>query len=114
MANPTLDDIVGALSASELQRMCEQGRLLFTTSSDRLIVAADEIRNALARVQSTNPLLMGLDARASARRVTKPMKHAANLQLEAARAMQSSWRLFGQLYLGKPGSPANPPFDLNG
>lgn len=111
MAN--LDDIIGAASASELQRMCDQGRLLSHSFADRIIVAADEIQLALAQVQGA-PHLLGVDMRMNAKRVTRSLRHAARLQTESARAFQGTWYRFQQLYLVRqPGTPKKS-FDVTG
>lgn len=107
----SLDDIQGAYSTSQLQTMCEQGRLLFNTASDRLSVVAAELRVNLAGLGG-NPMLLGLDSRAAARRVTRNLVHAAALQHEAARAMQACWFTYQGLYLAP--KPASNKFDVAG
>ena len=109
----TLDDIIAAHSASELQRMLEQGRLLSHDFADRIVVAADEIQVALQQITGA-PSLLGVDVRMNARRVTRSLRHAARLQTESARAFQGTWRRFQQLYLVRqPGTPKKS-FDVTG
>lgn len=111
MAN--LDDIAAAFTASELQRLCESGRLLSHDFADRIVVASDEIQLALAQTQGA-PHLLGMDARMNAKRVTRSLRHAARLQTESARAFQGTWLRFQQLYLVRqPGTPKKS-FDVTG
>lgn len=109
----SLDDITAAFTASELQRMLEQGRLLSHDFADRILVATDEIQIALTQIQGS-PNLVGLDTRMNARRVTRSLRHAARLQTESARAFQGTWYRFQQLYLiRQPGTPKKS-FDIAG
>lgn len=109
----SFDDITGAHSASELQRLCEQGRLISHEFADRIIVAADEVQIALAQIQGA-PHLLGVDVRMNAKRVTRNFRHAARLQTESARAFQAAWMRFQGLYLVRqPGTPKKS-FDING
>lgn len=109
----SLDDITAAFSASELQRMLEQGRHLSHDFADRIIVAADEIQIALGQLSGA-PHLLGIDASMSARRVTRSLRHAGRLQTESAKAFQATWYRFQQLYLVRqPGTPKRS-FDITG
>ena len=94
----TLDDIQGVYLTTELRTMCEQGRLLFNTAADRLHVVAAELTILLRRVPG-NPVLLGLDSRAVARRITRHLVRAAEYETAAAREMKNTWFAYESLIL---------------
>jgi len=98
---PTLDALQGVYSTSELRALCEQGRALFNHSADRLSVVAAELTVLLRRVPG-NPMLLGLDSRAVARRVTRHLVRAAELETAAAGEMKNTWFAY-EAYVLNPG-----------
>ena len=98
---------------SGLQRFCEGGRKQFLSAHDQLLVTADELEQAL-RTLPGHAGLFGVDTRSVARRVVKPLRHAAGLSHETAIAIQSTWRAYlglvdgplqGQRHGGKVWNP---------
>lgn len=111
MAAPTLDDMEAPYSTTEMQHLCEQGRLLFDTIYDRLSTLAVELKHNLSQIQGS-PALMGVDAKMSARRTVKPLLHAAGLSRESATSMKNAWIVYQGLYLPKAGTKSS--FNING
>ncbi|NUR25623.1 MAG: hypothetical protein HOV83_07195 [Catenulispora sp.] len=109
----TLDDIQGVYSTSELRTMCESGRLIFNTAADRLAIVSAEL-NILLRHVPGNPVLLGLDSRAVARRVTRHLVRASELQSAAARSMKDCWFAYESLVLNPSTSGAVKRFDIKG
>ncbi len=107
-----IDDIQGVYSTSELRTMCESGRQVFNVAADRLSITAAEL-NVLLRALPGNPLLLGLDSRTVAKRITRHLVRAAGLQTEAARSMKDCWFAYEALILNPPQS-ANPGFNVKG
>lgn len=110
---PTVDVLQGVYSTSELHAMCENGRQLFNICGDRLSVTAAEL-NVLLRQVPGNPMLLGLDSRAVARRITKHLVRAAELQTGAARAMKDCWFAYEGLILNPPSAPSQRAFNVKG
>lgn len=108
----SLDDVNSPYSTSEMQLMCEQGRLLFDTIYDRISTITAELKANLAAMQG-NPYLLGIDSKSAARRTVRPLLHAAGLSREAATAMKNSWIIYQGLYLPKQAG-ARSGFDVNG
>jgi len=109
----TLDDLQGVYSTTELRTMCEQGRLLFNTAADRLSVISAEL-NILLRQLPGNPVLLGLDSRGVARRITRHLVRASELETAAARAMKDTWFAYESLVLNPTTSGAVKRFDIRG
>lgn len=115
MAN--VDDIQGAYSSTELQQLCENGRLLFFTVYDRLSVTATELRQNLNNTPVTNTGngRFKTSQKQAARRVTRQMFYAAELNLEAAKAMRAAWFTFKGLYLPEEAvATGKPKFNVQG
>jgi hypothetical protein len=105
VANLNVDDLHGVYSTSELRTMCEAGRKLFSSAADRLSVTAAELAVLLRRLPG-NPVLLGLDSRATARAVTRHLVRAAALQTGAAHEMKATWFAYEQ-YILQPSSRGN-------
>ena len=84
---------------SGLQRFAEGGRKQFLGAHDQLLVTADELEQAL-RTLPGHAGLFGVDTRHVARRVVKPLRHAAGLSYETAIAIQSTWTAYMRLVDG--------------
>ena len=110
---PTADVLQGVYSTTELRQMCEGGRQLFSICADRLSVTAAEL-NVLLRQVPGNPLLLGLDSRAVARRITKHLIRAGELQVSAARSMKDCWFAYEALILNPPAAPSGRTFNVRG
>lgn len=113
---PTVDDLQSVGSSSELHTMCESGRLLFVTAYDRLAVLSAELRLALSQTPVQNPGngTFKTTSRSAARRVTRQLVYAAELQLDAAKAMRTAWFVYKGLYMPQaPVSNNKPKFDVN-
>lgn len=108
----TLDDIRGVYSSSELRALCESGRILFNTASDRLSIVAAEL-NILLRQLPGNPVLLGLDSRGVARRVTRHLVRASELQTSAARSMKDCWFAYESLVLNPVNNSGPKAFNVN-
>lgn len=113
MASPTLDDLHGVYSTTELRDMCEGGRKLFNTAADRLHVTAAELNILLRRVPG-NPYLLGMDSRAVAKRVTRHLVRAAAHQSSAALEMKNTWFAYQQYILNPTKTGAGRTFSVNG
>lgn len=107
----TLDDLHGVYSTTELRTMCEHGRLLFNTAADRLSIVAAEL-NILLRHLPGNPVLLGLDSRAVARRITRHLVRASELETAAARAMKDTWFAYESLVLNPKTTNTIKQFDI--
>jgi hypothetical protein len=110
---PSIDDLQGVYSTSELRQMCESGRGVFNLAADRLSVTAAEL-NLLLRAIPGNPLLLGLDSRAVAKRITKHLVRASHLQVEAARSMKDCWFTYEGLILNPTQPAGRPSFNVKG
>jgi hypothetical protein len=109
----TLDDLQGVYSTSELRALCESGRLLFNTAADRLSIVSAEL-NILLRQLPGNPVLLGLDSRGVARRITRHLVRAAELQTSAARSMKDTWFAYESMVLNPTSAGGVKRFDING
>ena len=107
----TLDDLTGVYSTTELRKLCESGRLLFNTAGDRLSVVSAEL-NILLRQLPGNPALLGMDSRAVARRITRHLVRASELQTSAARSMKDCWFTYEMLVLNPSKAPQAQRFDI--
>ncbi len=85
---------------TQLHGYCEKARQAFHTAHDMLEVTADDLGYSIENYGRAKGLGAGA-RKLLARRVTRNMRHAAKLQLEAAKAMQACWvqsiRAFDQI-----------------
>lgn len=93
------EDISGILTATGLQAYLEACRKQEMAAYDALHEAAVRLRKGIEK--SGSKWAMGLDVKWAARKICKPIDHAANLHLEAAIALRVSW----EYYCGTIGAP---------
>lgn len=96
-------EIGAILSATGLQAYLEASRRELMTDYDSLHEAAVRIRKGIEKSGAGRWWAAGLDLKWAARKITRPMEHAADLQQEAAKALLVSW----EIYLGTLGAPQN-------
>jgi hypothetical protein len=101
MAAHASQDISAILSASGLQAYLEACRKQEMTDYDALHEAAVRLRKGIEKAGNGRWWAAGLDLKWVARKITRPMEHAADLHQEAAKALRVSW----EIYLGTLGAP---------
>lgn len=80
-------------STSELNRECDKARAALHAQHDELVTVAAELYAALCKARG-HRLLFGIDIKLKARRVVRHLIHAAEMQLEAGRAVIACWITF--------------------
>jgi hypothetical protein len=78
-------------NTAELQKMCDEARRHYHAQADAIGVLATDLRSRLSKVANGSPVLFGLDSKMVARRVTKHLMLAADLNAQSARAFMACW-----------------------
>lgn len=99
-------------NTSDFQAMAEQARAHHHGMYDQYHVMAVELRRGLSRVQGARGLF-GVDVRIAARRVTRHLAHAAQLELETGRAVVRSFHVYQELFLNRPQNPPASSFQID-
>lgn len=89
---------------------CDAGRDHHHKRADILAVTAADLQNKLRKSLPGSPMLFGMDSAAVARRITKHLKYAAELNATSARAFLLCWAAYEQYVLNA--SEANVPFKV--
>src|SRR5690349_9397177 len=98
--NPA-SDLGGILTGTGLRKYLEACRKDDMAAYDALHEAAATLKAGILRAGGGRKLAMGVDVRIAARRITKPILHAAELHLAAAKAHGTAWSVYMQT-LGAP------------
>lgn len=94
-------DYSGIAKGSGFKAYIEKNRAMYMAQHDALLAAASHLEKLIQT--KGRWWLRNLDAKFMARKITKPMRHAAALSEEAARALSSSWALYlGAFSVEKP------------
>lgn len=80
-------------NTSELNKECDRARAILHAQHDDLVTTAAELYAALCKSKG-HPLLLGIDVKIKARKVIRHLIHAAEMQLEAGRAIISCWTTY--------------------
>lgn len=109
--NPATD-LSDILTGSGLRKYLEACRKDDMEAYDALMEAAAQLRTAIVRAGGGNKMLFGADVRVIARKITRPIRHAAELHLQAAKANGTAWAVYMQtLGAPAPGGPKGRVFD---
>jgi hypothetical protein len=85
-------------NTSELRQMCDQARRHYHAQGDAVEVVAADLQTRLSRLPGS-PLLFGLDSKAVARRITKHLKLASELNAQSARAFVACYSTYAEYIL---------------
>ena len=100
MATHPAQDISGVLTATGLHTYINGVRAHLMRGYDGMHEASAVLRRGIERSGGGQWWAMGVDLRWAARKITRPIDHAADLQMEAAKALCTSW----ELYVGQFGA----------
>lgn len=102
MADTPAKDMSGVLTGTGFLAYLEAQRRHEMEQYDALHEAAVRVRRGIIRYAKGRQGMMGIDVRIAARKITRPMHHAADMHLQAAKALSMT----AQTYLGTLGVPA--------
>lgn len=86
-------------STAELHKMCDEARRHYHAQADAVGVVAADLQGRLAKVAPGNAMLLGMDSRMVARRITKHLKLAADLNAQSARSFMACWSTYQEYIL---------------
>lgn len=85
-------------NTAELQTMCDDARRHYHAQADAIAVIQASLRADLSKLPGS-PVLFGMDSRAVARRITKHLGLAAELNGQAARSFIACYRTYQEYIL---------------
>lgn len=98
--HPAMDHS-GIYTATGLQAYLERNRRHLIAGYDATSESSAALKLAIVRMGGGNWWAMGIDTKWAAAKIARPIQHAADLQLEAGRALATAW----EIYLGTLGQP---------
>jgi hypothetical protein len=105
-----LPDLVTPYNTSEFHEVADACRRYHHATMDRYITVAAELRRMLGKVKGT-AVLLGVDSKIAAGRVTRHLVRAGTFEQAAARAVVRSYQTYLELFTGKSAAARAREFD---